>query len=238
MTLELDGQVAIVTGAGGGLGAAIAARLSAEGARVAWADIDPAAASARADGAFVVEVDVTDPGSAQRMAAAVLKRFDRIDILVNNAGIAGPTAPLVELEPADWERVIRVNLSGAFHCTRACLPPMLAAGRGRIVNVSSIAGVEGNPFMAAYSASKAGMIAMTKSVAKEIPRSGVLVNCVVPAALDGGLTAAVDSDQHDLFRSRIPMGRLGRPDELAELVAWLASSRCSFSTGATSDQRT
>jgi 3-oxoacyl-[acyl-carrier protein] reductase len=237
MQRELQDQVAIVTGAAGGLGSAISARLAIAGATIAAADIDCAGAERAVQGldALAVELDVTDPASAESMAQTVLERYGRIDILVNNAGIPGPMASVVELAPADWRRVIAVNLDGAFHCTRACLPAMLTARSGRIVNISSIAGQDGNPLMAAYSASKAGIIALTKSVAKEVVSAGVLVNCVVPAAIDAGMTDSVGAAERELFRSRIPIGRLGRPEELGELVAWIASSRCSFSSGATFD---
>jgi 2-dehydro-3-deoxy-L-rhamnonate dehydrogenase (NAD+) len=227
MQPDMQERVAIVTGGSGGLGSAIVARLAADGAHVVAADIAASGDELR--------VDVTDAASAQSMADEVMRRFGRIDVLVNNAGIPGPMAPVSELSPEDWRRVLAVNLDGVFHCTRACLPHLVARGWGRIVNVASIAGRDGNPNMAAYSASKAGVIAFTRSVAKEVATTGVLVNCVVPAALDGGFTASDTPDQRDLFRSRIPMGRLGRPEELAELVAWLCSPRCSFSTGAAFD---
>jgi 2-dehydro-3-deoxy-L-rhamnonate dehydrogenase (NAD+) len=223
-------RVAIVTGGSGGLGGAIARRLRADGYHVAIADIDVP------DGDdFAVPVDVTDPESAATMCERILDRWGRVDVLVNNAGIAGPTAPVTGYPPDAWQRVIMVNLVGVFHCTRACLPPMVAAGYGRVVNIASIAGKDGNPEMSAYSASKGGVIAFTKSVAKEVARTGVLVNCVVPGVIDAGLTDKAPEEERRLFLSRIPMGRMGRPGELAELVSWLASERCSFSTGATFD---
>jgi 3-oxoacyl-[acyl-carrier protein] reductase len=236
--LDMNGQVAIVTGGAGGLGSAIARRLVDEGVEVVLADVNAAAAEAQAaqwEGAYGVEVDVASADSAQRMADEVLARSGRIDVLVNNAGIAGPTAPVVDYPPDAWRRVMQVNLDGVFHCTRACLPAMLRRGSGRVVNVSSIAGKDGNPDMSAYSASKAGIIAFTKSVAKEVAGSGVLVNCVVPAVIDAGLATKATEGERELFRSRIPLGRMGRPEELAELVAWVASPRCSFSTGAAFD---
>jgi len=156
-------------------------------------------------------------------------------VLVNNAGVAGPTAPLVDYPADEWRRVLEVNLTGTFLCTRACLPPMIESGYGRIVNVASIAGKEGNPGMSAYSAAKAGVIALTKSVGKELARTGVLVNCVVPAVFDTGLTDGATAEERRRFVSSVPMGRMGRPEELAELVSWLASERCSFSTGASFD---
>jgi len=221
MGVPLRDQVAIVTGAAGGLGSAVAARLADDGATVVPVDL-PA-------------TDVTDPDAVAALVAETVGRLGRIDILVNNAGIAGPTAPVVDYPVDAWRAVLEVNLGGVFLCTRACLPHMLERGYGRVVNVSSIAGKDGNAFMSAYSASKAAVIAFTKSVAKEVATSGVLVNCVVPAAIDAGLTDAAPPEERTLFLSRIPMGRLGRADELAELVAWLASPRCSFSTGATFD---
>jgi 2-dehydro-3-deoxy-L-rhamnonate dehydrogenase (NAD+) len=231
-----DARVAIVTGGAGGLGCAITARLRADGLLVAVADLDPGPAHHAGDsGLLAVPVDVTNAESAARMRDRVLAHWGRIDVLVNNAGIAGPTAPVADYPPDAWQRVIAVNLTGVFHCTRACLPVMTTAGYGRIVSVASIAGKDGNPEMSAYSASKAGVIAFTKSVAKEVARTGVLVNCVVPGVIDAGLTDKAPEEERALFLSRIPMGRMGRPDELAELVSWLASERCSFSTGATFD---
>jgi 2-dehydro-3-deoxy-L-rhamnonate dehydrogenase (NAD+) len=231
-----DARVAIVTGGAGGLGCAITARLRADGLRVAVADLDPGPAHHAGDsGLLAVPVDVTNAESAARMRDRVLAHWGRIDVLVNNAGIAGPTASVADYPPDAWQRVIAVNLTGVFHCTRACLPVMTTAGYGRIVSVASIAGKDGNPEMSAYSASKAGVIAFTKSVAKEVARTGVLVNCVVPGVIDAGLTDKAPEEERALFLSRIPMGRMGRPDELAELVSWLASERCSFSTGATFD---
>ena len=167
--------------------------------------------------------------------ADVLERHGRLDVLVNNAGIAGSTAPVDDYAVDEWRRVLDVNLTGTFICMRRCIQPMRSAGYGRIVNVASIAGKDGNPEMSAYSASKAGVIALTKSAGKELAQTGVLVNCVVPAVFDTGLTDAAPEAERALFASRVPMGRMGRAEELAELVAWLASERCSFSTGAAFD---
>jgi 3-oxoacyl-[acyl-carrier protein] reductase len=248
-------RVAIVTGGSGGLGRAIAARLLADGFLVAVADIgmragqdlagqgpasrEPASDEGGRDDAagalLAVPVDVTRPESAAAMCATVLGHWGRVDVLVNNAGVAGPSAPVAAYPPDAWNQVIAVNLTGVFLCTRACLPPMIARGYGRVVNVASIAGKDGNPEMSAYSASKAGVIAFTKSVAKEVARDGVLVNCVVPGVIDAGLTDNAPEEERRLFLSRIPMGRMGQPAELAELVSWLASERCSFSTGAAFD---
>jgi len=231
-------RVAIVTGGTGGLGRAIAARLRADGLRVALADIGAEAGPpgpAGDDALLPVHVDVTDPASAQAMCDRVLERWGRVDVLVNNAGIAGPTAPVTDYPPEAWQRVIAVNLTGVFHCTRACLPPMITRGYGRVVSIASVAGKDGNPDMSAYSAAKAGVIAFTKSAAREVARTGVLVNCVVPGVIDAGLTDKAPEEERQLFLSRIPMGRMGRPEELAELVSWLASERCSFSAGAAFD---
>jgi NAD(P)-dependent dehydrogenase (short-subunit alcohol dehydrogenase family) len=218
-------RVAIVTGGAGGLGQAMVQRLAADGLAVVAADLR--------DGE---RVDVADPDSAQAVADRVLERHGRIDVLVNNAGIAGPTADVVDYPPDAFAQVLAVNLLGTFHMTRACLPAMTAAGWGRIVNIASIAGKDGNASMSAYSASKAGVIGFTKSVAKETAQTGVLVNCLVPGVIDAGLTTHTATPQErELFRSRVPMGRMGRPEELAELASWLCSERCSFSTGATYD---
>jgi 2-dehydro-3-deoxy-L-rhamnonate dehydrogenase (NAD+) len=200
----------------------------------------PSSRGFRGDGLTVVAadlpgLDVTDSGSVDRLVARVLAEHGSLDVLVNNAGVAGPTAPLVDYPADEWRRVLEVNLTGTFLCTRACLPPMIESGYGRIVNVASIAGKEGNPGMSAYSAAKAGVIALTKSVGKELARTGVLVNCVVPAVFDTGLTDGATAEERRRFVSSVPMGRMGRPEELAELVSWLASERCSFSTGASFD---
>ena len=183
----------------------------------------------------LAELDVTDPVSVDAYVTDVLERHGRVDVLVNNAGIAGPTAPVDEYAVDEWQRVLDVNLTGTFLCIRRCVPPMRSAGYGRIVNVASIAGKEGNPEMSAYSASKAGVIALTKSAGKELARTGILVNCIVPAVFDTGMTDAAPEAERALFAARVPMGRMGRAEELAELVSWLASDRCSFSTGAAFD---
>jgi 2-dehydro-3-deoxy-L-rhamnonate dehydrogenase (NAD+) len=214
-------RVALVTGGIGGLGRAICERLHSDGLTVLAGDLP--------------ELDVTDQGSVERFIAELSAEHGRLDVLVNNAGVAGPTAPVEDYPPDAWRHVLDVNLTGTFLCTRACIRPMRDRGWGRIVNVASIAGHEGNAQMSAYSASKAGVIALTKSVGKELARTGILVNCVVPAAFDAGLTHSATAAERSEFESRIPLGRLGRPDELAELVAWLASDRCSFSTGAAFD---
>jgi 2-dehydro-3-deoxy-L-rhamnonate dehydrogenase (NAD+) len=232
MTVPPEPHVAIVTGGAGGLGQAIAARLVEDGMRVAVADLSSESGPAE----MAVPLDVTDPASAERMHAAVSERLGRVDVLVNAAGIAGPTAPVADYPPDAWRRVVEVNLVGVFNCMRACLPAMVESGYGRVVNIASIAGQDPNPNMSAYSASKAGVIALTKSAAREVAQAGVIVNALVPGVIDAGLTHhTATEEERALFKSRVPMGRMGRPEELAELASWLASPRCSFSTGATFD---
>jgi NAD(P)-dependent dehydrogenase (short-subunit alcohol dehydrogenase family) len=237
-TVRDRARTAIVTGAAGGLGGAIARRLLADGLLVVAADLDVTGleASLAAPGrAFAHPVDVTDPASVSTLVAAANERFERVDVLVNAAGIAGLTSPVADYPVDDWRRVIEVNLVGVFICTRACLPGMVAWGYGRMVNIASIAGRDPNADMSAYSASKAGVIAFTKSVAKEVATTGVLVNALVPGVIRAGLTAKTTEDERRLFLSRVPMGRMGEPEEVAELASWLASPRCSFSTGAAFD---
>ena len=228
-------RVALVTGGTGGLGRAIVSRLLADGMRVVSADLRTDPVGLEDDRLRTFAVDVTDTQSVETLVARVRAQWGTITVLVNNAGIAGPSAAVTDYPPEEWRRVLDVNLTGSFHCMRACLPAMIAAGYGRIVNVASIAGKEGNPWMSAYSASKAGVIALTKSAAKETATTGVLVNCVVPGVIESGLTEAASEEERRLFVSRVPMGRMGRAEELAELVSWLASERCSFSTGAAYD---
>ena len=214
------GRHAIVTGGAQGIGAAIAKRLQAGGARVTVWDLD---ASPR--------VDVADGSSIQKALSAM----DRVDILVNNAGIAGMNKPTVDYPVEEWERVLRINLTSQFLCCRAVAPRMVEAGYGRIVNIASIAGKEGNPNAVAYSASKAGVIALTKSLGKELAQTGVLVNCVTPAAAKTAIFAQMTESHIEYMRSKIPMGRFVEVDEIAALVCWLASEECSFSTGAVFD---
>lgn len=216
-------RTAVVTGGASGIGRAIVERLAADGVRVIPFDI--------AHEPDVVSVDVTDEAACNRAIEGV----GQVDILVNSAGINGVNAPTWE-QPADaFERVIAVNLTGTYYMCRAVLPGMLHRGWGRIVNVSSIAGKEGNPNAVAYSASKAGVIGLTKSIAKETATSGVLVNCVTPAVIQTPLLGQVSEEHLKYMVGRIPMGRTGQPAEVAALVAWLCSDECSFSTGAVFD---
>src|SRR5579862_4645261 len=226
--IDLAGRVAVVTGGARGIGQAIAERLRASGAQIAVWDRD----LAKQDGVAAFTVDVTDEASVTAAAEATRRQFGRIDILVNNAGITGGNAKSWDLAPADWRQVLEVNLTGPFLCCRAVVPGMIAAGYGRIVNIASIAGKEGNPNAAHYSASKAGVIALTKSLAKETAQNGVVVNCITPAAVRTAMFDQMSQEHIDFMLSRIPMGRFGKLEELAALVAWLSSEECSFSTGA------
>ena len=218
--LDFAGRTAVVTGGAQGIGAAIAKRLSASGAKVVVWDLDGSP-----------PVDVADARSIQD----ALARLDRVDVLVNNAGIAGKNAPTVDYPVEEWERVLRVNLTSQFLCCRAVAPRMVKAGYGRIVNIASVAGKEGNPNAVAYSASKAGVISLTKSLGKELAQTGVLVNCVTPAAARTAIFDQMTQSHIDYMLAKIPMGRFVEVDEIAALVCWLASSDCSFSTGAVFD---
>ena len=239
--IDLEGQSAIVTGGARGLGFAIAERLAASGAAVSLWDVDQqalATALMRLAGRGSVHgeiADIADPASVERALAATLRAFGSVEILVNNAGISGPTVPTWDYDPAAWRRVIEVDLTGTFLVSRAVAPAMRKRGYGRIVNIASIAGKEGNPNAAAYSAAKAGVIALTKTMGKELAESGVLVNCVAPAAIETDIFAQMTPDHVRFMLSKIPMGRFGRKEELAAMVAWLASPDCAFSTGAVFD---
>jgi len=239
--IDLAGRVAIVTGGARGIGLAIAGRLLGSGARVMLWDRDPASLDAAGqklaagDAVDSVAMDVTDVASVDAAAVATRRRFGTIDILVNNAGITGGNAKSWELAPDDWRQVLEVNLTGPFLTCQAVVPTMIQAGYGRVVNIASIAGKEGNPNAAHYSASKAGLIAFTKSLAKETAQNGVVVNCITPAAVKTAMFDQMTQAHIDYMLARIPMGRFGQVEELAALVAWLASEECSFSTGAVFD---
>jgi len=222
--LDFAGRTAIVTGGAQGIGAAIVERLRASGARVQIWDLDASP-----------KVDVSDASSVEAAARNALKELGKIDVLVNNAGIAGLNKPTVDYPVEEWERVLRVNLTSQFLCCRAVAPHMVKAGYGRIVNIASIAGKEGNPNAAAYSASKAGVISLTKSLGKELAQAGVLVNCVTPAAAKTAIFEQMTESHIQYMRSRIPMNRFVHVDEIAALVCWLASEECSFSTGGVFD---
>jgi 3-oxoacyl-[acyl-carrier protein] reductase len=232
--IDLKSRNAIVTGSARGIGLAIAKRLAASGARVSHWDVDGAALATLKD-VHTAVVDITSPDSVAAAAAETLNAFGKIDILVNNAGIAGPNARVWETDPADWNCVININLTGAFLCCRAVIPHLLQNGYGRIVNIASIAGKEGNPNAAHYSASKAGVVALTKSLGKELATSNVLVNCITPAVIETDILKQMTQTHIDYMRSKIPMNRFGKMEEAAALVAWLCSEDCSFSTGAVFD---
>ena len=235
MAFELTGQTAIVTGAATGIGEAIARRLAKAGAAVAVADLnlDGATAASRSIGgeAFPLQLDISRSGSVNSAVAEVMARRGRIDVLVNNAGIAGKAAPLWEQSDEDWQAVIGVNLLGVVYCARAVLPHMRSRKYGRIVNIASIAGKEGNPNMSPYSATKAAVIAFTKSVGKEVATEGICVNAVAPAVIRTHILDQLTPDQVDYMTQRIPMRRTGTTEEVAAVVHFLASPDCSFVTG-------
>jgi len=235
--LDLNGRNAVVTGGASGLGFAIAERLAQSGAKVVIWDIDDAAARAAAKklGGFAIAADVGDLAAVTQAVGRTLGLVSAINVLVNNAGITGPNVKLWDYPAQDWRQVFAVNLDGTFHCCRAVLPHMRERNYGRIVNIASVAGKEGNPNASAYSASKAAVIALTKSLGKELADTAIRVNCVTPAAVRTPLFARMTQAHIDYMLSKIPLGRFGEPQEIAALVTWLASEECSFSTGAVFD---
>jgi len=232
---DLSGQIAVVTGAATGIGETIAARLASAGATLCIIDLDGPAAAAAAErighGAYSVACDVTDVNSVERTVRTILERSNAIDILVNNAGLAGKAAPIWEQTDTDWLKVMAVNINGPFYLCRAVIPHMRSRGYGRIVNIASVAGKEGNPNMAAYSASKAALIGLTKSIAKEVASEGICINAVSPAVIRTKILEQLAPEQVDYMVERIPMKRTGRPEEVAAVVHFLASRDCSFVTG-------
>jgi 3-oxoacyl-[acyl-carrier protein] reductase len=239
--LDLTGRIAVVTGGARGIGFAIARRLLESGASCALWDRDETAAAAAVKSLSAhgpvnaVTVDLTLAESVQAARDATLRAWGRVDLLVNNAGIAGAAKRTWELSPDEWQQVLQVNLFGVFLCCRALVPDMLSRGYGRIVNIASIAGKEGNPNASHYSATKAGVMALTKSLGKELAQSGILVNCITPAVIQTEILQQVTPEHVAYMLSKIPMGRFGRVEEAAALVAWLCSDECSFSTGAVFD---
>lgn len=239
--IDLKGRCAVVTGGASGIGLAIVQRLAASGARVAVWDVDAARAKEAVAGLATgaagpgLAVDVTDDQAVEQATTETLKAFGKIDILVCSAGISGPNATVIDYPPAEWRRVFDINVHGLFLCNRAVSRGMAEKGYGRIVNIASVAGKEGNPNASAYSASKAAVIGFTKSLGKELARAGVVVNCVTPAAVRTPIFSQMTQQHIDFMLSKIPMGRFGEVEEIAAMVAWMASEECSFSTGSAFD---
>lgn len=231
-----DQRTAMVTGAASGIGLGCARRLMADGLRVAAVDVNAEQlADIAADVTSTHVCDVSDAASVDSTVAEIAAAVGAVDVLVNCAGVVGPNVPVWEVPPEEWGHTLSVNLSGIFLTTRAVINGMRQRGWGRIVNIASIAGKEGNPNMAAYSASKAGVIGFTKSVGKEVAADGVIVNAIAPAVIATPMNADTAPEVLDYMISRIPMGRLGQIEEVAEMVSWLSSDRCSFSTAAVYD---
>jgi 2-dehydro-3-deoxy-L-rhamnonate dehydrogenase (NAD+) len=228
---RFSGRVAFVTGGASGIGAAVAKRLDDEGARVASLDLEPVSPN----GVLPLAGDVSRSAEVEAAVAEARRELGPIDILVCSAGVPGKSLPTVDVTDEEWRHVMGVNADGVFFTNRAVIPEMVERGYGRIVNVASIAGKEGNPMAGAYSASKAAVIAMTKAIGKDLARTGVLVNCVAPAVIETPILEGISEEHIGYMVDRIPMGRMGAPEEVAALICWLASEECSFSTGATYD---
>ncbi len=239
--IDLQGKHAVITGGARGIGYAIAERFLRSGAHCTLWDVDAAALAearetlghrGRVDTA---QVDITNPEGVCAATQAAFTPSGSLDILVNNAGIAGASKKTWECSPEEWLQVLQINLYGVFLCCHAVVPLMMTNGWGRIVNIASIAGKEGNPNASHYSAAKAGVIGLTKSLGKELARSGILVNCIAPAVIETDILQQMSKEHVDYMLSKIPMGRFGLKEEAAALVAWLSSAECSFSTGAVFD---
>jgi NAD(P)-dependent dehydrogenase (short-subunit alcohol dehydrogenase family) len=235
---RFKGRAAVVTGGASGIGLGVARRLAAEGARLSLWDRDAtrlAEAAAELGGAHQVMLDLVDPSAVERAAHDAAAHLGGIDILVASAGITGPNATLADYPVEEWKRVFDVNVHALFYCNKAAVAHMRAKDYGRIVNIASVAGKEGNVNASAYSASKAAVIGLTKSLGKELARTGIRVNCVTPAAVRTPIFDQMKQEHIDFMLSKIPIGRFGLVEEMAALIAWLASEECSFSTGAVFD---
>jgi 2-dehydro-3-deoxy-L-rhamnonate dehydrogenase (NAD+) len=228
---RFEGRVALVTGGSSGIGAAVCTRLLGEGGRVASLDL----AESTAEGVLAIAGDVSSSADVVSAVARAESELGPLDVLVCCAGIAGASLRTVEVSDDEWRRVFAINSDGVFFCNRAVIAGMVERGYGRIVNLASIAGKEGNPMAAAYSASKGAVIALTKAIGKDLAGTGVLVNAIAPAVIETPILAGISEEHISYMVEKIPMGRLGRPEEVAALVCWLASEECSFSTGATYD---
>ena len=228
---RFSGRVALVTGGGSGIGHATASRLLREGAKVATLDLG----GTPPEGALALSADVSDSSQVNAAVARATEELGPLDILVCSAGITGESLSTVDVTDEEWRRVMAIDADGVFFCNRAVLAGMVERGYGRIVNVASIAGKEGNPMAAAYSSAKAAVIAMTKSIGKDVARTGVLVNCIAPAVIETPMLGGMADYHIEYMVERIPLGRMGRAEEVAALACWLASEECSFSTGATFD---
>ena len=237
--IDLKGRNAVITGGAAGIGFAVAQRLVASGARVSLWDRDgtalTTAAAALGSGTHVATLDVADEAQVNAARDSALAAFGAVDVLVCSAGITGPNVPVADYPLDAWKQVLDINLTGLFLCNKSLVPHMTARDYGRIVNIASIAGKDGNPNAAAYSASKAGVISLTKSLGKELAKSGIRVNCVTPAAVKTAIFDQMSQQHIDFMLSKIPLGRFGQVEEIAALVAWLCTEECSFSTGAVFD---
>jgi 3-oxoacyl-[acyl-carrier protein] reductase len=233
-----SGRKAIITGGASGLGKAVAARIVAEGGKVSLWDVNADAladAGAQVGAVHTVAIDLTDQGAVERAAMDANAAMGGVDVLICSAGITGATAPVHEFPVDSWRQVIEINVNALFYCNRAVVPYMLAKGYGRIVNVSSVAGKEGNPNASAYSASKAAVIGFTKSLGKELAGKGVIANALTPATFESPILEQLPPSQVEYMRSKIPMGRLGEISESAAMICFMASEECSFTTASTFD---
>jgi len=232
------GKTAVITGGASGLGLTSGQRIAEEGGNVFLWDMDGEGlekAQKKIPSAHIKQIDITDPEAVENAAAQAAEKTGVIDILINSAGITGATGPVQEFPIDSWRKVMQINLDGTFYCCRAIIPHMLKNGYGRIINIASVAGKEGNPNASAYSASKAGVIGLTKSLGKELAQTGITANCVTPATFESPILDQLPQSQVDYMRSKIPMGRLGTAEENANIVCFIASEDCSFTTAATFD---